>query len=118
MAQGIKFVEIPEVGFTREQVETFIRQGYTLWGVLPLARPVASQIMQGGGAPALDVMVLVQNSTSVPTNMLAHHLIQAKQSHGGLNYVAQQFFGLSLGELQSSWDAAKTRTNEPGNPIN
>lgn len=110
----IVFVAIPPGGFESANIQKYIRAGYVLWGIVPLVAPkTASDLILPEGLlpPAVEYLVLRLDTNAVPVNILAHHIVKAKQDKGGLNQLSQVFFDLTLKQLEDGLKEARAAAN-------
>jgi hypothetical protein len=110
----VLFIELPAGGFKPEQIQKYIRSGYSLWGIVPIANPNAASgliLPEATQAATTDYMVLTLDVNAIPVNLLAHHLVKARNDKGGLNQVAEQFFGMSIGGLEAGLKLAQEKAN-------
>ena len=105
-------IAIPERGFSVEQLEPYIRMGYRLWGIVPLSSMQADT--PGLIVPPRPVphLLLDREVPAVPINLLAHHIVKAKETKTGLEHLCRALFGMSLGQLIKTREEAERRFNE------
>jgi hypothetical protein len=105
-------IPVPEGGFTPEQLAPYMRMGFKVWGVVPMVASAPRTDLIVPGQRPVDHLVLDRDVSTVPLNLLAHHIIQAREGKKGLEHLSQMFFGLSLGALAQARAEAERRFNE------
>lgn len=98
MDEPIIFSPVPTQGFSREQILAWVKQGYTAWGIAPVYLTSEGEDGSTHGE-VMSCMVMVRRTDTLPSGLLGYHIVKARESNGGLNYLAQTFFGVSLPEL-------------------
>lgn len=109
----VLFVEVPPAGFELTAIQKYIRGGYSLWGVVPVVNKASELVLPDGvEVTPLYYLVLKLDVNAIPVNLLAHHIVRARSEKGGLNQLAETFFGLSLQQLEDGLKKAQASSND------
>lgn len=112
--KDVLFVEVPADGFAPEQVQKFIRSGYACWGVVPLKSKAAQEglvLLEELAPPAVPHLVLKLDVNAIPVNLLAFHLVKARDERGGINQLSETFFGMTIGALDRGLQDVREKVN-------
>jgi len=110
--RDILFVDIPSGGFQTEELQKYIRAGYSVWGTVPLVNKPSSIILVDNEPK--QCLVLRLETNHIPINLLAHHIVVAGENKKGLNHLTDTFFGMTFGALRKGLQDAREKANGRG----